>query len=74
MGALHITPPAAVAVGIYFFNKIHSAAKELGGGALAAPTATSAAKGGKEVKITSQQVPKLAPQFDGLYCFETLVG
>ena len=27
-----------------------------------------------KVEVNSTQMPKLAPQFDGLDCFETLVG
>ncbi|KAH7853790.1 hypothetical protein Vadar_006632 [Vaccinium darrowii] len=68
---LHITAPAvAAAIGIYFFEKIHSNSKELGGG-VRTSIANIAAKMREEMK--SSRVPKLAPQFDGLHCFETLV-
>ena len=46
--------------------------EELGGGG-GLSTANLAAKLREEAK-SSAQLPKLAPKFDGLHCFETLVG
>ncbi|KAA8533533.1 hypothetical protein F0562_031033 [Nyssa sinensis] len=72
MGTLYMTAPAiAAAVGIYFFDRNHSEAKELGGG-LRTSVGNLVAKVKEEMKST--HVPKLAPQFDGLHCFETLVA
>lgn len=68
MSAFHITAPAIVAaVGFYFFDKFDS--KELGGGKRAAVMRP----GIKVTEKMSCQIPKLAPQFDGIYSFETLV-
>ncbi|KAK9291491.1 hypothetical protein L1049_021268 [Liquidambar formosana] len=72
VGTMYATMPAvAAAVGLYFLDKQHSNTKELGSG-FRASMKNSESKAKEEVKIT--QMPKLAPQFDGLYCFETLVG
>ena len=46
--------------------------EELGGGG-GLSTANLAAKLREEAK-SSAQLPKLAPKFDGLHCFETFVG
>ncbi|GFY84018.1 hypothetical protein Acr_03g0007920 [Actinidia rufa] len=74
MGALQVTVPAVAAVvGLYFVDKIHSNAKEHLDGGCGLSTASLAAKLRDEAK-SSAQVPKLAPKFDGLHCFETLVG
>ncbi|KAI8565139.1 hypothetical protein RHMOL_Rhmol03G0237500 [Rhododendron molle] len=73
MGAnsLHVAAPAvATAIGIYFFERTHSNTKELPGG-MRTSMANMLAKLREEVK--SNRAPKLAPQFDGLHCFETLV-
>ncbi|CAL5367752.1 unnamed protein product [Camellia sinensis] len=84
MGATQITfaaPAVAAALGIYFFDRIQANNKvpiyiwELGGGGgrLQTPVVSLMAKMKEEVKKSSQ-MPKLAPQFDGLHSFETLVG
>ncbi|KAL7254402.1 hypothetical protein ACSBR1_008735 [Camellia fascicularis] len=81
MGATQIifaAPAVAVAaaLGIYFFDRIQPNNKELGGGGggrLRTPVVSLMAKMKEEVK-KSNQMPKLAPQFDGLHSFETLVG
>ncbi|KAE8712815.1 hypothetical protein F3Y22_tig00110223pilonHSYRG00073 [Hibiscus syriacus] len=64
---VYATIPAvlAAAVGIYSFDR-HSGAKELGGSS----TGSTPAKPNQKVQATP--LPKVAPQFDGLYCFETL--
>ncbi|KAE8077613.1 hypothetical protein FH972_016164 [Carpinus fangiana] len=71
LGTIYATLPAVVAAaGIYFFDRNHSKSKENGGGFRAAIDKPAKAK--DEEKTT--RAPKLAPQFDGLHCFETLVG
>ncbi|EEF37956.1 conserved hypothetical protein [Ricinus communis] len=81
MGMMSVTIPAvAAAAGIYFLDKNHSQAQKrmaevvhgLGSG-MRGPVGSMVAKVKEEVKSNSQ-MPKLAPQFDGLYSFETLVG
>ncbi|XVF51087.1 hypothetical protein PTKIN_Ptkin04bG0156200 [Pterospermum kingtungense] len=72
VGTIYATIPAVVAaaVGIYSFER-HSGAKEFGDG-IRSSIGGMLAKPNPKVKTTS--VPKVAPQFDGLNCFETLVG
>ncbi|XP_059435198.1 uncharacterized protein LOC132168127 [Corylus avellana] len=71
-GTIYATIPAIVAAaGIYFFDRNHSKSKERGGGIRAAIDKL-VAKAKEEEKTT--RAPKFAPQFDGLHCFETLVG
>ncbi|CAA2965836.1 Hypothetical predicted protein [Olea europaea subsp. europaea] len=61
--------PAAAAIGLYFFVRNHSTNQETG---VRGYITNFLAEVKKEVK--SGQVPKLAPHFDGLNSFETLVG
>ncbi|GLT66663.1 hypothetical protein SLA2020_390180 [Shorea laevis] len=72
-GTIYATIPAvfAAGAGIYFFDRNHSKSKEHGGGIRAAIDKL-VAKAKEEEKTT--RTPKLAPQFDGLHCFETFVG
>ncbi|CAK7324280.1 unnamed protein product [Dovyalis caffra] len=68
MGAVSVTVPAIVAAaGIYFLDKSHSKAQELGSRMRA-----SRENMVEKVKKASE-MPKLAPQLDGLNCFETLI-
>ncbi|EOY23699.1 hypothetical protein QQP08_011261 [Theobroma cacao] len=60
----------AAAVGIYSFDR-HSGAEEFGGG-IRSSIGSMLAKPRQKLKTTLP--PKVAPQFDGLHCFETLVG
>ncbi|KAK4571061.1 hypothetical protein RGQ29_029769 [Quercus rubra] len=70
--AIYATVPAVVvAAGIYFFDINHYRPKEHEGG-VQASMKNMVAKAKQEVKKI--EMPKLAPQFDGLHCFETLVG
>ncbi|KAL2550838.1 Uncharacterized protein Fot_12368 [Forsythia ovata] len=62
------TPAAAAAIGLCFFVRNHSSNKETG---VRGFITKFSAEVKKEVK--SGQIPKLAPHFDGLYCFETLI-
>ncbi|KAK9994885.1 hypothetical protein SO802_024588 [Lithocarpus litseifolius] len=64
-------PAVVVAAGIYFFDINHYRPKEHEGG-VQASMKNMVAKAKQEVKKI--EMPKLAPQFDGLHCFETLVG
>uniref|UniRef100_A0A2N9IVE6 Uncharacterized protein n=1 Tax=Fagus sylvatica TaxID=28930 RepID=A0A2N9IVE6_FAGSY len=64
-------PAVVVAAGIYFFDKNHYKPKEHQGG-VQASIQNMVTKTKEEVKRIG--MPKLAPQFDGLHCFETLVG
>ncbi|XWS61413.1 hypothetical protein CRYUN_Cryun07bG0123900 [Craigia yunnanensis] len=70
-GTIYATIPAVVAaaVGIYSFDR-QSGAKAFGGG-IRSSIETMLAKPNQKVKGTP--LPKVAPQFDGLHCFETLV-
>ncbi|XVE58273.1 hypothetical protein DITRI_Ditri04bG0157300 [Diplodiscus trichospermus] len=72
VGTIYVTIPAVVAaaVGIYSFGG-HSGAKEFGGG-IRPYIGNMLAKTNQKVK--TKPLPKVAPQFDGLHCFETLVG
>ncbi|KDP24881.1 hypothetical protein JCGZ_25162 [Jatropha curcas] len=73
MGIMSVTVPAVVAAaGIYFFDRTHPITQEIGNGRQAS-IGRMIAKVTEEGKNSSTK-PKLAPQFDGLYCFETLVG
>lgn len=68
MGAMSVTVTvAAAAAGIYFFDKSHTKAQELG-----SRMRSSGENMVAKVKKTSE-MPKLAPQLDGLNCFETLI-
>ncbi|KAF3432743.1 hypothetical protein FNV43_RR23845 [Rhamnella rubrinervis] len=75
-GTIYVTLPivaAAAAAGICFFDRNGSKAKELeGGGNIQSSIEKIVGKAVVEVK--APQMPKLAPQFDGLECFETFVG
>lgn len=46
--------------------------QELGGGGIQASMENTVRKA--VVGVKARQMPKLAPQFDGLECFETFVG
>ncbi|KAK8569748.1 hypothetical protein V6N13_046793 [Hibiscus sabdariffa] len=72
LATVYATIPAVVAaaVGIYSFDR-HSGAKEYGGG-VRSSMGSMLAKANQMVQTTP--LPKVAPQFDGLNCFETLVG
>ncbi|KAB1205209.1 hypothetical protein CJ030_MR7G021963 [Morella rubra] len=71
-GTIYATVPAVVAAaGVYFFERNHSKPKEHGAG-IRAYIGNMVAKAKEGMKTTG--MPKLAPQFDGLHCFETLVG
>ncbi|XVF10176.1 hypothetical protein REPUB_Repub07fG0160100 [Reevesia pubescens] len=72
VGTIYATIPAVVAaaVGIYSFDR-QSGAKEFGGG-IRSSIGSMLTKPNQKVKTTT--LPKVAPQFDGLNCFETLVG
>ncbi|XWS38055.1 hypothetical protein CRYUN_Cryun19dG0098100 [Craigia yunnanensis] len=72
VGTIYATIPAVVAaaVGIYSFDR-HSGAKDFGG-RIPSSIGSMLAKPNRQVKTTP--LPKVAPQFDGLHCFETLVG
>uniref|UniRef100_A0A6N2KP25 Uncharacterized protein n=1 Tax=Salix viminalis TaxID=40686 RepID=A0A6N2KP25_SALVM len=68
MGAMSVTVTVvAAAAGIYVFDKSHSKAQELG-----SRRRSSSENMVANVKKTSE-MPKLAPQLDGLNCFETLI-
>ncbi|OAY59586.1 hypothetical protein MANES_01G042900v8 [Manihot esculenta] len=74
MGFLSVAVPTVVAAaGIYFLEKSHSRAQEVGNGIQAAAIANMVRKVKEQVK-TNTELPKLAPQFDGLFCFETFIG
>ncbi|KAK8481609.1 hypothetical protein V6N11_024216 [Hibiscus sabdariffa] len=70
LATVYATIPAVVAaaVGIYSFDR-HSGAKEFGGG-VRSSMGSMPAKANQMVQTTT--LPKVAPQFDGLNCFETL--
>ncbi|CAK9158240.1 unnamed protein product [Ilex paraguariensis] len=75
MTCLYMTAPAvAAAIGLYFFDRYRYGNKvyELGGGIQ--PSMENLVAKVKEEGFKSTQMPKLAPKFDGLHCFETLVG
>ncbi|KAG4131032.1 hypothetical protein ERO13_D09G181766v2 [Gossypium hirsutum] len=63
---------AIAAAGIYSFAR-HSEAKEFGGAGTRWSIGSTPAKRNQKVKDTPPP-PKVAPQFDGLNCFETFVG
>ncbi|KAM5557797.1 hypothetical protein ABKV19_024906 [Rosa sericea] len=73
MSTINMSLPFVVAAGagIYFLHRKHYTQKEIGGGIRASienfMTQT-------RVEVSNTQMPKLAPQFDGLDSFETLVG
>ncbi|KAK8484743.1 hypothetical protein V6N13_130566 [Hibiscus sabdariffa] len=71
-GTVYATIPVVVAaaVGIYSYDR-HSGEKDFGGGVRSSP-GSMLAKPNQKVQATP--LPKVAPQFDGLHCFETLVG
>ncbi|PON71972.1 hypothetical protein PanWU01x14_068140 [Parasponia andersonii] len=70
-GTLSITlPVVAAAVGLYLCERSHFKTKKFGT-EIRSSFETIAAKARVEVKTS--QMPKLAPQFDGLDCFETFV-
>ncbi|XAR71580.1 hypothetical protein NMG60_11017921 [Bertholletia excelsa] len=72
MAAFRVTALAAASL-IFSFSRINSNSKfqELGRGfrAWVGLVATT-----REEDEKSSKMPKLAPQFDGLHCFETFVG
>lgn len=73
MSTMNMSLPFAVAAGagIYFLDKSQYKPKEIRGG-IQSFIVNFIAKA--KVEVNTTQVPKLAPQFDGLDCFETLVG
>ncbi|KAJ7959427.1 One cut domain family member 2 like [Quillaja saponaria] len=72
VGTIYAAVPAvAAAVGFYFFDRNYSKSKEPRGG-IWSYNERIVPKVKEEMK--TRQNPKLAPQFDGLHCYETLVG
>ncbi|PQP93075.1 hypothetical protein Pyn_20457 [Prunus yedoensis var. nudiflora] len=67
-----VVAAAAAAAGIYFLDKNHYQPKELGGG-IGETIQHVVPKPKVELNNTTQML-KLAPQFDGLDSFETLVA
>lgn len=64
-------PAAAAAMGLYLFGRNLSNDNGGGGGGMEAMAAAKEKKkDGSSAKVVP---PKLAPQFDGLFCFETIV-
>ncbi|EXB78392.1 hypothetical protein L484_003254 [Morus notabilis] len=63
-------PVVAAVVGLYLCDRNHSKSKEFGGGIRASFEEVMAKA---KVEVKTSQMPKLAPQFDGLDCFETFV-
>ncbi|PIA49917.1 hypothetical protein AQUCO_01300567v1 [Aquilegia coerulea] len=63
-------PVVASAVVVYFLEQNRSNIKQLEGGV---GTSVEKIKGKVETDQKTGQMPKLAPAFDGLHCFETLV-
>uniref|UniRef100_U5FTT5 Uncharacterized protein n=1 Tax=Populus trichocarpa TaxID=3694 RepID=U5FTT5_POPTR len=67
MGAMSVTVTGVVAAaGIYFFDKSHTKAQELG-------SRMRSSSENMVAKVKTSETPKLAPQLDGLNCFETLI-
>ncbi|KAF8365093.1 hypothetical protein HHK36_016283 [Tetracentron sinense] len=73
LGTLYVTVPAfAAAIGIYYFDRNHSKPKHLEAGYQAYMEKLVAVAKSKE-GMKNTQMPKVALEFDGLHCFETLV-
>ncbi|KAF8379912.1 hypothetical protein HHK36_027377 [Tetracentron sinense] len=72
VGTMYVTVPA-IAIGIYYFNRNQSKAKHFEAGFQAYLKRLVAVVKAKE-GIKNTQMPKPAPEFDGLHCFETLVA
>ncbi|KAF9667259.1 hypothetical protein SADUNF_Sadunf15G0003900 [Salix dunnii] len=67
MSAVSVTVPAVVAAAaIYFVDQSHSKPQEMGG-------RMRASSENMVEKVKASEMPKLAPQLDGLNCFETLI-
>ncbi|CBI23083.3 hypothetical protein AAG906_007044 [Vitis piasezkii] len=70
LGSVCVTVPAvAAAVGFFFFDRSHSRANQGFGGSMEdlVVRMKEKVKGGQVAKVA------VAPQLDGLHCFETLV-
>ncbi|KAL0340927.1 UNVERIFIED_CONTAM: hypothetical protein Scaly_0535600 [Sesamum calycinum] len=73
VSSVYITAPAAAAVGLYLFAR--NLPRNLAGGGgegMRRPNSRAAEVKKADVKVGAE--PKLAPEFDGLCCFETIVG
>ncbi|KAI3471262.1 hypothetical protein Pfo_027925 [Paulownia fortunei] len=75
LSSVYITAPAASAAAaamvLYFFGTKNLPNNPEGGGGRGAWRKSFVAQVKKDVKSAAE--PKLAPQFDGLFCFETIV-
>ncbi|KAJ9679922.1 hypothetical protein PVL29_021735 [Vitis rotundifolia] len=70
LGSVCVTVPAvAAAVGLFFFDRSHSRDNQGFGGSMEdlVVRMKEKVKGGQVAKVA------VAPQFDGLHCFETMV-
>ncbi|PRQ60576.1 hypothetical protein RchiOBHm_Chr1g0382821 [Rosa chinensis] len=75
MSTINVSLPFVVAglaagAGIYFLDRNHYKQKEIRGGIR---TSIENFMTQAKVEVSNTQMPKLAPQFDGLDSFETLV-
>ncbi|KAL1565486.1 hypothetical protein AAHA92_07695 [Salvia divinorum] len=75
LSGVYVTAPAAAAaMGLYFIGKNISNTNDGGDGGMAGTAAAKDEESGRsEEKAAAAALPKLAPQFDGLHCFETIV-
>ncbi|GAY31889.1 hypothetical protein WN943_014963 [Citrus x changshan-huyou] len=72
MGTMYATVPAfAAAFSIYLLDRSHSKVQEFKG---FAPASIASVLAKPNMDVENVQLPKLAPQFDGLHSFETLVA
>ncbi|KAH6828156.1 Avr9/Cf-9 rapidly elicited protein [Perilla frutescens var. hirtella] len=77
VGTVYVTAPAAAAaMGLYFFGRNFSNNHGGGGGGMGIPATGMVADEKKDETSGNAKAPtpKLAPQFDGLFCFETIVS
>ncbi|KAG6422534.1 hypothetical protein SASPL_119109 [Salvia splendens] len=76
LNGVYVTAPAAAAaMGLYLFGKNISNTNDGEDGGMAGMTAPKDEENERsEKKSTVAVSPKLAPQFDGLHCFETIVS
>ncbi|KAG6650409.1 hypothetical protein CIPAW_06G041500 [Carya illinoinensis] len=71
LGTIYATVPAFVAAAaLYFLDRKPSTQPQEHGGGIGAYIRNMVTEAKEEVKTS--RMPKLAPQFDGLHCFETL--
>ncbi|KAL3524463.1 hypothetical protein ACH5RR_017297 [Cinchona calisaya] len=81
IGAIAVLAPSAVAAaGLYFLDRYHYHAAAItqvvgdyGLNGLHSSTGNLVAKVKGDEKKVARPIPKFAPEFDGLHCFETLV-